>query len=99
MGRFVVAICVVALWVLGGGRIANAQDVPGIEICTAEKAMERKNQVRDKVVHEQGPAAAAEPGRTPGQALQRMFSPGNNATASTAPQTPPPTLAPGLTKD
>jgi hypothetical protein len=41
MGRFVVTICVVALCV-PGGQIANAQDVPGIEICTAEKAMERR---------------------------------------------------------
>jgi len=41
MGRFVVAICVVALWI-PGVRMADAQDVPGIEICTVEKAMERR---------------------------------------------------------
>ena len=41
MGRFVVTICVVALWLLGSP-IADAQDVPGIEICTVEKTMERR---------------------------------------------------------
>jgi hypothetical protein len=60
--------------------------------------MTRKNQDRDKVVHEQGPAAS-EPSRTPGQALQRMFSPGNNANASASSQPAPQTLPTGLTKD
>jgi len=41
MDRFVVAICVFALWI-PGVRMAVAQDVPGIEICTVEKAMERR---------------------------------------------------------
>jgi len=41
MGRLVVAICVVALWI-PGVRMAVAQDVPGVEICTVEKAMERR---------------------------------------------------------
>src|SRR5579872_1526845 len=41
MGRLVVAICVVALWI-PGVRMAVAQDVPGIEICTVEKTMERR---------------------------------------------------------
>ena len=33
--------CGLLLFVLGAG-IASAQDVPGIEICTAEKTMERR---------------------------------------------------------
>src|SRR5579883_2920182 len=40
-GRFVIGTCIVAFWVLGGPS-ANAQDVPGIEICTVEKTMERR---------------------------------------------------------
>jgi outer membrane protein assembly factor BamD (BamD/ComL family) len=40
----------------------------------AEKAVARKNELRDRVVREQGPAAAAEPNRTPGP-LQRLFHP------------------------
>ena len=38
IGRF---SCGLLLFVLGAG-IAHAQDVPGIEICTAEKTMERR---------------------------------------------------------
>ena len=41
MSRFVIGICAVALSALGGP-IADAQDVPGIEICTVEKTMERR---------------------------------------------------------
>jgi uncharacterized protein HemX len=41
IGRFVLGICVVALAVVGAG-VAHAQDVPGIEICTVEKTMERR---------------------------------------------------------
>lgn len=40
IGRFVVGACLVVLCV--GTNVAHAQDVPGIEICTAEKAMERR---------------------------------------------------------
>ncbi len=40
-GRFVIGTCIIAFWVLGGPS-ANAQDVPGIEICTVEKTMERR---------------------------------------------------------
>ena len=40
-GRFVIGMCVVALCALGGPS-ADAQDVPGIEICTVEKTMERR---------------------------------------------------------
>src|ERR1700723_1860990 len=41
IGRFVLGGCVVALVVFGAG-IAHTQDVPGIEICTVEKTMERR---------------------------------------------------------
>jgi predicted RNase H-like nuclease (RuvC/YqgF family) len=41
IGRFVLGGRVVALVVLGAG-VAHAQDVPGIEICTVEKTMERR---------------------------------------------------------
>ncbi len=41
IGRSVVGVCVFALCALGTG-IADAQDVPGIEICTVEKTMERR---------------------------------------------------------
>ena len=41
IGRLVIAVCVAALGVLGAGA-AHAQDVPGIEICTVEKTMERR---------------------------------------------------------
>lgn len=41
IGRFVLGGCVVALGMLGAGT-AHAQDVPGIEICTVEKTMERR---------------------------------------------------------
>jgi uncharacterized protein HemX len=38
IGRCVVAMVVAAGWIAG----AQAQDVPGIEICTVEKTMERR---------------------------------------------------------
>src|ERR1700735_5535506 len=38
IGRFVLGGCVLAL----GVAAAHAQDVPGIEICTVEKTMERR---------------------------------------------------------
>ena len=41
IGRFVLGGCVVALVVFGAG-VAHTQDVPGIEICTVEKTMERR---------------------------------------------------------
>jgi prophage DNA circulation protein len=41
IGRFFVGVCVVVLCLLSAG-IAHAQDVPGIEICTVEKTMERR---------------------------------------------------------
>ena len=41
IGRLVCGLCVVALGVFGAG-VAHAQDVPGIEICTVEKTMERR---------------------------------------------------------
>src|SRR5579863_9068214 len=41
IGRFAVGICAVALVMLGAGAV-HAQDVPGIEICTVEKTMERR---------------------------------------------------------
>jgi t-SNARE complex subunit (syntaxin) len=41
IGRFVFAISALAPCLLGAG-IARAQDVPGIEICTVEKTMERR---------------------------------------------------------
>ena len=40
IGRFAVSLCTVAVLVLGTR--APAQDVPGIEICTVEKTMERR---------------------------------------------------------
>jgi t-SNARE complex subunit (syntaxin) len=40
-GRFVFGFCMLAPCVLGAG-VAHAQDVPGIEICTVEKTMERR---------------------------------------------------------
>jgi prefoldin subunit 5 len=39
--RFDIGLCAVALWALGCP-IAHAQDVPGIEVCTVEKTMERR---------------------------------------------------------
>jgi hypothetical protein len=41
IGRLVCGLCVVALDVIGAG-VVHAQDVPGIEICTVEKTMERR---------------------------------------------------------
>jgi hypothetical protein len=41
IGRLDCGLCVVALVVFGAG-VAHAQDVPGIEICTVEKTMERR---------------------------------------------------------
>lgn len=41
IGRFFVGVCVVVPCLLSAG-IAHAQDVPGIEICTVEKTMERR---------------------------------------------------------
>ena len=41
IGRLVFGISVLAPWVLGT-TVAHAQDVPGIEICTVEKTMERR---------------------------------------------------------
>ena len=41
IGRLVIAVCVAALGVLDAD-VAHAQDVPGIEICTVEKTMERR---------------------------------------------------------
>jgi hypothetical protein len=41
IGRFVLGGCVVAPVVFGAG-VAHTQDVPGIEICTVEKTMERR---------------------------------------------------------
>ena len=41
IGRFVLGGCVLALVMLGAGAV-HAQDVPGIEICTVEKTMERR---------------------------------------------------------
>ncbi len=41
IGRLVIAVCVAALGMLDAGT-AHAQDVPGIEICTVEKTMERR---------------------------------------------------------
>ena len=43
----------------------------------AEKSSARKNELRDRVVREQGPTAA-DPVYTPGQTLQRLFSPGSS---------------------
>ena len=37
----VLALCILSLWVLIPA-VSLAQDVPGIEICTAEKAMDRR---------------------------------------------------------
>jgi uncharacterized protein HemX len=41
IGRLVCGLCVVALGMFGAG-VAHAQDVPGIEICTVEKTLERR---------------------------------------------------------
>ena len=41
IGRFVLGGCAMVLGVLGAN-VASAQDVPGIEICTVEKTMERR---------------------------------------------------------
>jgi hypothetical protein len=41
IGRFAVGVCAVA-FCMPAGRIAHAQDIPGIEICTVEKTMERR---------------------------------------------------------
>lgn len=41
IGRSVFGFCVLAPCVLGTA-VVNAQDVPGIEICTVEKTMERR---------------------------------------------------------
>jgi esterase/lipase len=41
IGRFVLGGCAMALGVLDVN-VAHAQDVPGIEICTVEKTMERR---------------------------------------------------------
>ena len=41
IGRFFLGVCVGAPCLLGAG-FAPAQDVPGIEICTVEKTMERR---------------------------------------------------------
>ena len=41
IGRFVLGACVVTLCALGAS-VVRAQDVPGIEICTVEKTMERR---------------------------------------------------------
>jgi len=41
IGRFVLGGCVLALVMPGAGAV-HAQDVPGIEICTVEKTMERR---------------------------------------------------------
>src|SRR6201992_2173926 len=41
IGRLVFSMCVLAPWVLSMN-VARAQDVPGIEICTVEKTMERR---------------------------------------------------------
>jgi hypothetical protein len=39
--RFFLGVCILACWV-SGIKVAHAQDVPGIEICTVEKTMERR---------------------------------------------------------
>jgi prophage DNA circulation protein len=41
IGRFFVGVCVVVPCLLSAG-VGHAQDVPGIEICTVEKTMERR---------------------------------------------------------
>jgi hypothetical protein len=41
IGRFFLGVCFVGPCLLGAS-IADAQDVPGIEICTVEKTMERR---------------------------------------------------------
>jgi hypothetical protein len=38
--RIFVATCLLAMWCESS--VAHAQDIPGIEICTAEKAMDRR---------------------------------------------------------
>jgi hypothetical protein len=40
IGRLVVGACLVSLCM--SAKVVHAQDVPGIEICTAEKTMERR---------------------------------------------------------
>src|ERR1700744_2115512 len=40
-GRLIFSMCVLAPWLLSMN-VARAQDVPGIEICTVEKTMERR---------------------------------------------------------
>jgi hypothetical protein len=42
VGALVIGCLVVVTLVASGARVAHAQDVPGIEICTAEKTMERR---------------------------------------------------------
>jgi TolA-binding protein len=42
IGRLLCGVCMVALGASLGARVAAAQDVPGIEICTVEKTMERR---------------------------------------------------------
>ena len=41
IGRLFLRVCVMALCMFGAGAL-HAQDVPGIEICTVEKTMERR---------------------------------------------------------
>ena len=41
IGRIAIGVCIVVPGLLGTG-VARAQDVPGIEICTVEKTMERR---------------------------------------------------------
>jgi hypothetical protein len=41
IGRLVFGLCVLTPCALGAG-VTHAQDVPGIEICTVEKTMERR---------------------------------------------------------
>jgi outer membrane protein assembly factor BamD (BamD/ComL family) len=55
----------------------------------AEKSVTRKNEMRDKVVQEQGPAAG-DSGQPAGQTtLQRLFSPNSGNSAPAAPQSLP----------
>jgi esterase/lipase len=42
IGRLLCGVCMVALGASMGASVARAQDVPGIEICTVEKTMERR---------------------------------------------------------
>jgi outer membrane protein assembly factor BamD (BamD/ComL family) len=69
----------------------------------AEKATARKNEVRDKVAHEQAAVAAADPNR-PSNVLQRIFSPSANANANANPSVtpapaPPQSLPQGFLKN